>query len=88
MEHKPSKATIESLPDELILKIVKEAAVSDKVQGYRFWTRSSTLCPSCGRGTCSFDHDFVVNVLSEISTKFNRIARDASLWREDRDPIQ
>lgn len=83
----PPRATLESLPDELILKIVKKAAVSDnKAQEYRFWTRSgsSTPCPGCRHGTCAYDHDFVANVVSELSTKFNRIARDASLWRDDR----
>ena len=74
----PPEATLESLPDELILKIIRMAAASDKE---RHWGRR---CLGCQQGTCNYDHDFVANVVSEISTKFNRISRDESLWRDDK----
>ena len=56
-----SEATdINSLPDELILKIIK-------------------LAPSAGRQ--GENHNFILNVISKISTRFRRISTDASLWR-------
>ena len=87
MDPERPKASLESLPDELVLKIVQMASVSEKSQEYCFWTRSSTkstLCPGCQRGTCAYDHDFLANVVGEISTKFNRIVRDPSLWKDDK----
>ena len=87
------KTTLESLPDELILKIVKTAALRDKTTETHDESLDETedleppaanVCPGCLHGTCTIDHDFVANTVSEVSMKFNRIARDGELWREDK----
>ena len=82
----PPKATLESLPEEILLKIVKTAALADQESGFRYQTRDGReiLCRGCRHGTCAYDHDFVANTVSEISVKFNRIARDGALWRDDK----
>ena len=79
----PPKATLESLPEELLLKIVKTAAARDNDKDSRLGA-FATVCPGCLRGTCTYDHEFVANIVSEISLKFNRIARDGALWRDDK----
>ena len=58
-------ASLDSLPDELILKIVKMAA---------------DLAPyfDCGR---KYDQDFLVDVLCKVSAQFKRVATDSSLWK-------
>ena len=58
-------ASFDSLPDELILKIVKMAA---------------DLAPyfDCGR---KYDQDFLVDVLCKVSAQFKRVATDSSLWK-------
>ena len=56
--------SINSLPDELILKVI-ELAASGGGQG----------------GRCN--HNFILNVISKVSTRFKRISTDSSLWRGD-----
>ena len=78
----PPKTTLESLPEELLMKIVKAAAFTGKVKTYKM--ACANPCYGCLYGTCSYDHEFVANTVSEISMKFNRIAKDGALWREDK----
>ena len=59
-----SQLLINSLPDELILKIVKLSAASE------------------GRGEGAiYDHNFILNIIGKISTRFKRISADSSLWK-------
>ena len=58
-------ASFNSLPDELILKIVKMAANQSPYFG-------------CGR---KYDQDFLVDVLCKVSGQFKRVATDSSLWK-------
>ena len=53
---------INSLPDELMLKVMKLAA-SGGERGERY------------------NHNFILSVISKISRRFQRISKDASLWR-------
>ena len=59
---------IYSLPDELLLTIIKIAAEDGSTN------EETTPC-------CQYNHNFVANVVSEISVRFNRLARDQTLWR-------
>ena len=54
--HVKNLLTFQTLPDEIVLKILKMTLSSDQ------------------------DHDNIVKI-SKLSSKFNRIARDTSLWR-------
>ena len=58
-------ASFNSLPDELILKIVKMAA---------------DLAPYFDYGR-KYDQDFLVDVLCKVSAQFKRVATDSSLWK-------
>ena len=57
----------DSLPDKVVLKIVKMAACleddHDKQPGVEY------------------DHDFLVEVLCKVSKRFKRLATDSSLWK-------
>ena len=53
---------INSLPDELVLKVIELAAFG----GERYER---------------FNHNFILSVISKISRRFQRISKDASLWR-------
>lgn len=61
-------ATFNSLPDELVLKIVKLAAQSE----YR-------LCFSSHDS--KYIHKYILNIVGKISVRFRNIAADKSLWR-------
>ena len=58
-------ASINSLPDEVILSIMKMAA---QKRGIWVWPEEK------------YDHDFLV-VLCKVSIRFRRLATDNSLWR-------
>ena len=58
-------ASINSLPDEVILSIMKMAA---QKRGFWVWPEEK------------YDHDFLV-VLCKVSIRFRRLATDDSLWR-------
>ena len=59
-------AHLDTLPEELILKIVKLCAVSKPE----------------GKGKRAiYDHDFILTVLRKISKRFSRISADSSLWK-------
>ena len=53
-----------SLPDEIILKIIAMAA--------REWDDP----------TFKYDHDHLVDDLCKVSVRFERLARDSSLWKD------
>ena len=59
--------TINTLPDEIALKIVRMAAArrGDCLGKYGF---------------PKYDHDFLVDVLCKVSLRFRRLAMDRSLW--------
>ena len=59
-------AHLDSLPEELILKIVKFCGTS-KPDGK-------------GKGAI-YDHNFILAVFRKISKRFRRISADSSLWR-------
>ena len=60
-----------SLPDELVLKIVKMAAA---------FSQRERQIPIYERGV--YNHTYVIGAISRVSSRFNRIARDQSLWSE------
>ena len=71
-----SSATVSlfaSLPDELVLKIIKFAAgtPSPKLEYANHWL------------TEKYDHDLLANCLSQVSMRFKRISADVSLWKGD-----
>merc|ERR1711884_475159 len=57
--------SFDSLPEVLILKIVKMATDEGP---YYLWGRK-------------YNHDFLVDVLSKVSVQFKRVATDSSLWK-------
>ena len=58
-ESTQSDTNINSLPEELILKIVQLSASEGGV----------------------YNHNFILNVIGNISSRFRRISTDSSLWR-------
>ena len=58
----------DSLPNELLLKIMKFAADRHSID------RRSELVEK-------YDHDFLVNRISKVSTRFRRVVADESLWK-------
>lgn len=96
--------TLDSLPDEIMLKIIKMTAGSLVQQSWRGnflwmnspgvpkWFRSRFRGHCCYKyrapmvyheNACEYQHDFIAEVISKISARFNRLARDPSLWRDD-----
>jgi len=63
---------INSLPDELMLKVIKFAASGGERYDCPSWLRGSFL---------GYNHNFILSVISKITRKFQRISKDASLWR-------
>ena len=84
---------IYSLPDELLLKIIKIAAEDgstneeneerDDEYSRAWFVAMPHLRPYVPPATpcCQYNHRLVADVISEISVRFNRLARDPSLWR-------
>ena len=76
--------TMESLPNEVLMKIVKMAASSEV---YMCPTASHTgLCGhECVGGRWSHDdrHDFLIDVVSQISKRFKSLAEAPEFWRGD-----
>ena len=84
---------IYSLPDELLMNIIKIAArdgTTNEVTEERdddyiraFFVGFPHLKPYNPPATpcCQYNHRLVANVISEVSVRFNRLARDPSLWR-------
>ena len=72
------------LPDELLLKIVEMSSKKEKsgfCESCKMPKNGIFELPNSGR-YCEFDHGFIVGVISEVSLRFNRIARDEKLWRD------
>ena len=70
----------DSLPDEVVLKIVTFAAAPPKDNGFRAdsgMNRGRWMAENGER----YDHDFLANRLSKVSARFERIASDESLWK-------
>ena len=75
---------IYSLPDELLLTIIKIAAEDGSTNeeteeradatSFRPYIPPTSPC-------CKYNHRLVADVVSEISVRFNRLARDQTLWR-------
>ena len=55
-----------SLPDEIVIRIVKMAAVKRE---FCVWEEEK------------YNHDFLVDVLCRVSLRFRRLARESSLWK-------
>ena len=84
---------IYSLPDELLLKIIKIAAEDgstneetverDDDHSRAWFVAMPHLRPYVPptEPCCQYNHKLVADVISEISVRFNRLARDQSLWR-------
>ena len=94
-EGRQGSATIFSLPDELLLKIIKIAAedgsgnsndetieTNDESGWFAAHPHKKLHVPS-RPACCRYNHRMVANVICEISARFNRVARDGSLWRCD-----
>ena len=61
----------DKLPDELVLKIVKMAS----------WEEKKCIC-KWHNGKGGYDRDFIVDSISHVNLRFNRIAKDTSLWKD------
>ena len=59
--------SLDSLPDEIVLKIIKMAALMDKFTFKHTGLRNS--------------HKFIMDVLFKVSVRFRRLATDSSLWK-------
>ena len=106
---------MDSLPDEILLKILQLAAGSMVQQstsgffssalGYTPRWKNSPAVPKwfgkfmahcCYKyrapmgyygsigSACQYQHDFIAEVISKVSARFNRLARDPSLWLDER----
>lgn len=60
-------ATICSIPDEILLHILKVASDSRHYFGKKYG---------------EYNYEFIVDVVSKVSPRFNRLARDPTLWKE------
>ena len=60
---------MESLPNEILLKIIKMAAKSPKMKVTKL-------------GEIHYDHRFLIHVVRKISTRFKRLSRLPEFWRE------
>ena len=75
-------AMFDSVPDEVVLDLIKVAARQDEAETEKrrktypplAWPRLATLA------TPKYNHDFIIDVVSKISDRFNRLAHDRSLW--------
>lgn len=65
--HLQQPSPFDSLPDELVLRIVKAAALRPYCYSYK---------------PADYDHDFIVDVISLISKRFSRIAQDKTVWAD------
>ena len=78
--HNPSKLNyFDLLPDELVLQIVKMASL------LMIRVHSWSPGPIGGRRAISsssiFKHDFILDVICEVSLRFRRVSQDRSLWK-------
>lgn len=73
-------ATLSSLPEEILHKIVKDAALRGDV-GY--WSCCDLYKNNYDSRPCKFDHDFLVDVVSKISVRFEKISRDETFWEDE-----
>ena len=63
----------DSLPDEVLLRIVRMAT----------WKRTEiTNCKSDQGRFSMYDYDFILESISLVSVRFNRIARDTTIWKD------
>ena len=72
--------TLSSLPEEILHKIVKDAALRGDV-GY--WSCCDLYKNKYDSRPCKFDHDFLVDVVSKISVRFEKISRDETFWEDE-----
>ena len=79
-EHCEPLNPFNSLPDELLLKIVKMSSKKKEKKSCE-----SSLMGKCEISEsgmlCQYDHNFIVEVISNVSLRFNGIAQDQELWR-------
>ena len=70
----------DSLPDELLLKIMKFAAEppKDNGMGWNWEVNKGRTMAEMGE---KYDHDFLANRISKVSTRFRRVVADESLWK-------
>ena len=75
-------AMFESVSDQVVLDIIKAAARQDETETEKrrktypplSWPRLAALASP------KYNHDFIIDVVSKISERFNRLAHDRSLW--------
>ena len=75
----PSSSAVspfDSLPDELLLKIVKFAAAPPWPFHFE-WIRERWMAEHGEK----YDHDFLANGLCKVSLRFEKISSDESLWK-------
>ena len=70
--HRKKPDPFNSLPDELVLKIVKMATAFSKKDRKARWQYA--------RG--AYNHTYIIAAISRVSSRFNRIARDQALWSD------
>ena len=69
--HRKKPDPFNSLPDELVLKVVKMAVA---------FSQKESSPPILKRGV--YNHTYIIGAISRVSSRFKRIARDQSLWSE------
>ena len=74
-------ATLSTLPEEILLRIVKFAAQRGDVVGG--WSCCDLYKNNQDGGPCKIDHNFLVDVVSKISTKFEKISRNEIFWEDN-----
>ena len=72
------KSPFDILPDELFLYILKLSATKPEGWGWGGRYRSSGWV----KGIVKFDHDFLAHVLSKVSLRFAKIAKDKPFWSD------
>ena len=68
----------DSLPDELLLKIMKFAAEPPKDNGRPRERNKGRTMAEMGE---KYNHEFLANRISKVSTRFRRVVADESLWK-------
>ena len=79
-EHCEPMNPFNSLPDELLLKIVKMSSEKKDKKSCEHSLMGKCEISESGM-LCQYDHNFIVEVISNVSHRFNGIAQDQELWR-------
>ena len=70
---------ISSLPDGILVKILKFAACRGEL-ATRWWSCCDLYKNDYDYIPCKFDHGFLVDVVSKVSVKFEKLSRHETFW--------